>query len=88
MKQCPKEFENLFLHRRKSVKALTLEDDIFGQVNFLSQGSNARLNENDAICFWRDYAIDVEGKIIVQEDFFKSIFYMISFVASKFRTVS
>ena len=62
MKKCPVAFEKVFLHHEESITAVKLLDEIFADTKFSLRGSNARLDEADTICFWRDYVMEVEGK--------------------------
>ena len=46
----------------ESITAVKLLDEIFAETKFSVPGSNARLNDTETICIWRDYVMEVEGK--------------------------
>ncbi len=52
-------FYDMFVNDEKPLQAKDL-CSLFN-VNFSPQGSNRRARENQTICHWRDWLIDVEG---------------------------
>lgn len=54
-------FEDLFVNAVRPLEAKDLSS-LF-EVDFSPLGSNKRLLENKTICFWRDWLIDVEGRV-------------------------
>lgn len=57
----PEIFEDLFTNVLQPLEAKDLST-LF-EVDFSAPGSNRRRLENQIICFWRDWLIDVEGMI-------------------------
>lgn len=42
------------------------------EVCFSTQGSNKRATENQTICYWRDWLIDIEGKFYCDSSSYNS----------------
>ncbi|XP_032402207.1 G2/M phase-specific E3 ubiquitin-protein ligase-like [Xiphophorus hellerii] len=59
----PEVFHELFVCEEKPL--LTRDLYTLFQVCFSVQGSNKRRIENQTICYWRDWLVDIEGTIIV-----------------------
>lgn len=59
----PAVFHELFVCEEKPLSARDL-CTLF-QVCFSVQGSNKRRIENQTICYWRDWLVDIEGTFIV-----------------------
>jgi len=64
IKNQPRVFENLFINLEKPLQAKDLSS-LF-EVCFSPVGSNRRQQENQTICFWRDWLIDVEGMLHIR----------------------
>ena len=83
MKLCPKAYEVLFVYRDDKLTAKKLLD-LFDNIEFSALGSNNRIKEDDVICWWRDYILDVEGMnldwlCMVTETFFVEVCLPLTF---------
>ncbi|XP_067298642.1 uncharacterized protein [Pseudorasbora parva] len=58
MQKYPALFYDMFVNEQKPLQAKDLCNLFY--VNFSPQGSNRRAKENQTICYWRDWLIDVE----------------------------
>ncbi|CAM4672662.1 unnamed protein product [Leuciscus chuanchicus] len=58
MQKYPALFNDMFVNEQRPLQAKDLCSLFY--VNFSPQGSNRRAKENQTICYWRDWLIDVE----------------------------
>ena len=52
----------IFVYNNNGLTAITLLDDVFSGAKLSPLGSNQRDHGDDALCYWRDYVMDVKGK--------------------------
>ena len=62
MKKCPSGYARLFLFTESPLSATIILDQIFDNIELSESGSNSRCAEDDTICYWRDYVVELEGK--------------------------
>lgn len=62
MQKYPALFFYMFVNEQRPLQAKDLSSLFY--VNFSPQGSNRRAKENQTICYWRDWLIDVEGIVV------------------------
>ena len=62
MKCSPQAYGKIFVYSNNDLTAIKLLDEVFSDAKLSPLGSNQRHHENDALCYWRDYVMDVEGK--------------------------
>ena len=67
MKRSPQLYKPLFIFSTQSLAptAHQLLEEVFSDVEVSEPGSNTRAMENNAICFWRDYVLDAQGKVFL-----------------------
>ena len=65
MRDSPTNFEEQFIFKMVALSATCVMNELFiPQLQDLAEeGSNKRSQQNKAMLFWRDFVLDVEGKV-------------------------